>query len=145
MFFYTETPETRSMIAASSEMCAALLLGIFLAASVEARLSGTAGSVAFVAYLAGYLAYLIAMPVLVGGTLAQRLFGVRIVSDHASHPTFRQSLVRLACILAEGALLMCAGPIGFILLMRARRRSQRFWHDARAGTRLVFEPDRLRR
>lgn len=133
------------MIAATSEMAAALFLGIFLAASVEARLGRAAGSALFVGYLAGYLAYLVAMPVLVGGTLAQRLFGVRIVSDHAWRPTFRQSLVRLACILAEGALLMCTGPVGFVLLMRGRRRSQRFWHDARAGTRLVFEPDRLRR
>jgi uncharacterized RDD family membrane protein YckC len=145
VFFYTDSPETRSIIAAANEMVAALLLGIFLAANVETRVSRAAASAFMVAYVAGYLAYLVVMPVLLGGTLAQRLFGVRIVSDDAARPTYSQSLVRLGCILAEGVLCMTTGPVGFVVLLLARRRGQRWWHDKRAGTRIVFEPDRLRR
>ncbi len=117
------------------DLVALTLGGLFGLAKLE-QLGVPSGLLTFV-FFASLPAYLVVTVHLLGGTLGQRLFGVRVVSWEGAGLSWGQSFRRAAAQTGVVALLMVTGPFGFLWLLFNRRRNGRWWHDAKANTRLV--------
>lgn len=147
MFFYRDTPEIRSLIFSANGFAATMIALVFLGALVEEHVHPALGAVPLVVALPVGVAWQIACLPLIGGTVVQRLAGVRVVrAEDGGRPGVVAAAIRLTWMIAEGALLLVTGPFGMFALLVARARRQgRWWHDAQAGTRLDWAPNRLAR
>jgi uncharacterized RDD family membrane protein YckC len=133
------------MLAGCNEALLAIFGSLYLAAQMEVRVGLWAGNATMYAGILVYLLYGALSPWLLGGTIAQRLIGVRVQSQAGGRPSIRQGFVRLGWMLALWSLMLCCAPAGLVVGFLSRRPGRRWWHDHRAGTEIVAEPNRLTR
>ena len=139
MFFYRETPMTRSALFGALELIAWLAAGLLVGAAVEKLGSEAFADLVVGALFLAYPVYVVVATARWGGTVAKRIAGVRVVrrSDRLA-PSLSESRTRVVCQVLELLLLIVTGPIGFGWLWFRQRRHQGWWHDERAGTRLEW-------
>lgn len=75
--------------------------------------------------------YFVGLPLLIGRTLGQGLFGMRIVSNEGRDPTARQLVYRLFYCLVTYA------SFGLLCLVGLRQRNGRFAHDSWSDSQIT--------